>query len=142
MALFGYDLEPDFDIRKEERWDRIGHVLIAATVLCGIYLLSGFRFAVQFFQACIATVLCYGVNFYVNQRTGLAEPWLWKAVLRSLPFHISYLIAVFWSDAAFPSVMTKAIVFIPVLVVGFGIESVLIDHIADRLKCRSGKRAG
>jgi hypothetical protein len=44
------------------------------------------------------------------------------------------LAALFWSDSAFPSVMKKANVFMPVVALAFAIESILIDRIADRLR--------
>jgi len=132
--LFGYPVEPDFDLSKEQRRDRVGWVLLGGTVLCGVCLFWGLRYAVEFFQACVATVLFYGARFYVNWKNDLGKPWMWKVILASVPLHIAYLAVIFWSDISFPNVMTKAIVFMPILSVAFAIECILIERIAGRFR--------
>ena len=132
--MFGYPIGPDFDPAKEQRRTRLGWVLVGGTVLCVVYLFSGWPHAVELFQAFIATGLCYGAGFYVDRRNDLDKPWVWKVVFASVPLHAAYLAILFWSNKAFPSVMTKAVVFIPVLAVAFGIESILINWMADGFK--------
>jgi hypothetical protein len=131
-TLFGHRVEPDFDIAKEKRRDRLKLVGIAGFIVCGVYLFSGRPYADQGFQGFFATTLFYGDNFYVRRGNDLGRLWLWKGIFATIPFHVLYLAAIFWSDRAFPEVMTKAIVFIPLLAVGFAVESIrmqkLIDH--------------
>ncbi len=134
---FGQRIEPDFDLARDDRRDRVGWAIIAVAVLSGIYLFSGGPFSTQVFQGMFATVFPYGVSFYVNQRNNLGRLWLWKAVLVSLPVHALYLTAIFWSDKAFPELMTKVVIFLPVLAVGAAIESIfLLDRIANYFKGR------
>lgn len=86
-----------------------------------------------------ATIFPYGISFYVNQKNDqLGRLWLWKAVLASLPVHVLYLMGVFWSDKESPELMTKEVVFLPVLAVGAAIESIfLFDRIAYYFKPRA-----
>ena len=132
--LFGQRVEADFDLARERRRDQVGWSIIAATILCAAYDFAGGRFSVQLFQGLVATILCYGANFYVDYGNGRREPWLWKAIVASTCVHVVYVLVIFSSDWAFPNWMTKAIVFIPVLALGFGIESVLIDRVIDHFK--------
>jgi hypothetical protein len=133
-VLFGRDVEPNFDLAKEQRRNRLGYVFLLGTVLCLLYLFDGRPFAVEVFQVFIATVLCYGASFYVDRRYDLGKPWLWKAFLASIPMHLVYLAALIWSDKTFPTVMTKSILFIPTLAIAFGIESIIVDRIVDHFK--------
>ena len=132
--LFGYSVEQDFDLAKEQRRTRVVWAFGAGCVLSLICLFLRVPFATEIFQGCVATILCYGANFYVDRRESLHERWLWHAMLATTPLHVAYLAALFWSDKAFPSVMTKAVVFMPVVAVAFGIESVLIDAIVNYFK--------
>lgn len=116
--------------------------LWGGTFLCLLYLFSGRRFATEVFQGCFATVLCYGDTFYVRRRKDLNGRWLWKAILVTVPLHFFYLAALFWSDKIFPEFMTKAIIFIPVLSLGFVIESALMQRVIDRFKPSSAGQAG
>jgi hypothetical protein len=129
--LFGYRLEPDFDLAKEQRRDRVGWILIGGTLIALFF--SG-NLRAELAQAYFSSVLCYGGNFYVDRKDDLGKLWLWKVIFVTVPLHLLYLAAVFWSDKQFPSVMTKAIVFIPLLFVGFGIESIVIDRIVGHFK--------
>lgn len=133
-ALFGYRVEPDFDITKEKRTDRVGWAIYGGTALCLVYLTWGRPFAAEIFQGCLATILFYGDNFYVRQRNALGKLWLWKAISATIPFHVLYLAGMFWTDWAFPEVMTKAMVFIPLVGVGFAVESVLMEGLIKRFK--------
>ena len=132
--MFGYPIEPDFNLSKEQRRDRVGWALIGGSVLCIVYDFSGLPHSLEVFQACFATVLFYGANFYVNWKNDLAKPWLWKTILASIPVHVAFLASIFWSDRSFPTLMTKAIVFIPVLSVTFAMKCVLIEGIARRFR--------
>src|SRR2546430_5350828 len=98
-----------------------------------------FRVA-QIFQGWLATSFFYGEIFYVRRRAHLGKPWLRKAIIATIPFHAVYLTALFWSDHAFPQVMTKAMVFIPVLALGFAFESVQMGRIIDRFRLTSMKQ--
>ena len=131
-TLFGYRIEPDFDLAKEQRRDRVGWVMYGGIALAGGYLFSGGRFATEVFQGVIATSLFYGASFYVDRRNVLRKLWLWEIIFATVPLHVAYLAILFWSDVRFPDVMTKAIVFIPVLSFCFVIESALVDWIAAR----------
>jgi hypothetical protein len=133
-SLFGNRIEPEFDIAKEQRQGWIGRVIIGVAILCCAYDFFGFPFGVEVLQGCIATVVCYGHILYVEQRGHLRDLWLWKAILASVPLHALYLAALFWSDKMFPEVMTKAIVFTPVLILGLGIEYLLIQAIMSRFR--------
>jgi len=138
--MFGYPIEPDYDAAKEERIDRVKWVIIGGTILCIVYLFSGLPFAVEVFQGLVATGLCYGDTFYVDNGNALRKPWLWKAILATIPVHVAYLGALFWSDKALPSVMTKSIVFMPLLLVGFGFESLLFDRIVGHFRPSSSEQ--
>jgi|SRR5215467_5505666 len=131
---FGYPLNRDFDLAKDQRRDRLKWTLLGGTLLCVVYLFSGRPLATEVFQGFLATSLFYGEEFYVQRRNRLGKPWLWKAFLATLPMHVLYLAAIFWSDKAYPRVMTKAIVFIPVLAIGFVIESVRMQGLINRFK--------
>src|SRR5438132_1001183 len=78
--------------------------------------------------------------FFFRRRAHLGKPWLRKAIIATIPFHAVYLTALFWSDHAFPQVMTKAMVFIPVLALGFAFESVQMGRIIDRFRLTSMKQ--
>jgi hypothetical protein len=134
MKLFGYRIEPDFNIAREQRRDRLNWPLYGGLVLCIAYLFTGWPYATEIFQGWVATSLFYGEVFYVRQRGAFRKLWLWKALFATLPFHFLYLASIFWSDLAFPHVMTKAIVFIPVLAVGFAMESILTQKIIARFR--------
>jgi hypothetical protein len=133
-SLFGYGLEPDFDLGKERRKNWVGWTIVCASIVCAASLFWNFRFAIQGAQACIATIGCYGQTFYVEQKGLFRKLWLWKVILASVPLHVLYLAGLFWSDKMFPEVMTKAIFFIPVLILGAGIEYVLIQAIMNRFR--------
>ena len=118
-TLFGYGVEQDFDLALEQRRDRLGWLLLGGTMLCGLNLFTGLPFATELFQGWIATSLFYGDNFYVRRRANLPKLWLWKSILITVPFHVLYLAGIFWLDRAIPQLMTKALVFMPVVGVGF-----------------------
>ena len=136
-ALFGYRLEPSFNIDKEQRRARLNWPFYCGLVLCIIYLFLGKPYGTELFQAWVATSLFYGENFYVRRRDYLRKSWLLKALIASIPLHALYLAALFWSDRIFPQVMTKAIVFVPVLALGFAIESIQMDRLIDRFRLSS-----
>ncbi|HEY0701326.1 MAG TPA: hypothetical protein VGD60_01035 [Candidatus Acidoferrales bacterium] len=138
--LFGYGVEPGFDLALEKRRDRMWWPLIGGTALCILYGFTGKPFATELFQGWIATSLFYGDSFYVRRGQDLSEPWLWKAFLVTVPFHALYLAGILWLDRAFPSWMTKVGIFLPVIAVGFAVESIALDPLIDRFKpTHSGK---
>lgn len=140
-TLFGQRIEPDFNIDKERRRDRLKFAFVGGFILCVLYLFLGSPHATDVFQGFFATILFYGENFYVRRRGHFHSPWLWKAIFLTVPLHILYLSGIFSSDRAFPQLMTKAIVFMPVLAVGFVIESYLTQRLVDRLRLSSIKQA-
>ena len=108
--------------------------LVGGFILCGIYMFSGRPYAVEVFQTFLATALCYGESFYVGRANDLDKPWLWKAILATVPLHIAYLSVLVWSDKAFPNVMTKALAFVPLLGLAFAIEKIAFDLIVGHFK--------
>lgn len=138
-TLFGYGVEQDFDLALEQRRDRLGWLLLGGTMLCGLNLFTGLPFATELFQGWIATSLFYGDNFYVRRRANLLKLWLWKSILITVPFHVLYLAGIFWLDRAIPQLMTKALVFMPVVGVGFAIESITMQPLIDRFKPTEGR---
>ena len=145
--MFGYRVEADFDLAKEQRRDRLWRVFFGGIGLWTLYLWSGafyhwtYRpYLNESLQAWIASSLFYGDNFYVQRRDDLGKPWLWKAVIATIPFHFIYLAAIFWSDRAFPQVMSKIMVFLPVLALGFAIESIQLGKVIERFKPSQSER--
>jgi hypothetical protein len=133
QKLFGVDLESDFSMPKEQRSGRFKYVVWGGFVLALGY--SFFRgFDVRIIQAYLATVLCYGLTFYVNRGSYIGKLWQWKAVFVTLPLHVLYLAAIFWADKASPEGMTKPVIFIPALTLGCAIENALFGAIADHFK--------
>ena len=133
-TLFGYSVEPDFDLALEQRRDRMWWPLLGGTALCILYSITGRPFDTELFQGWIATCLFYGDNFYVRRGKDLQRLWLWKSILLTAPFHVLYLAGIFWLDRVVPQLMTKAVVFIPVVGVGFALESIAMQPLIDRFK--------
>ena len=123
-SLFGYRIEPDFDLARENRATRIGHVLIGAVAICCVYDLFGGGFSRQVFQGTVATILSYGTSFYAERKSDICGPAFWKALVATLPIHVLCLVAIFYFDKIFPPRRIRGDLFIPVLV--FGIESAFI----------------
>jgi hypothetical protein len=138
-TLLGYKLEQDFDINKENRRNRLWWPLLAGAVLCVGYSILNLPFSLQIFQGFVATSLFYGENFYVRNKDHLRSFWLWKVILLTVPVHALYLAGVFWADRAFPGPMKKALVFMPVLVVGVVIESYWVQKIIKRVELSNTK---
>jgi hypothetical protein len=132
--LFGYDVESDFDAGVEERRNRMWWPLGGGTALCVLYSFTGKPFATELFQAWIATSLFYGDTFYVRRGKDLSAPWLWKSILATVLLHALYLAGIFWLDRAFPRSMTKVAIFMPLIAVGFAIESILMEGLVGRFK--------
>ena len=140
-TLFGQEIDPDFDEAKEDRVSRVGMAFLLGVALSIIYLILGLPFATQVFQGLFATIPAYGSSFYADRQTNMRKLWFWKAVLATLPFHLSYLAVIFYSDVKLPELMMKAVVFVPVLMFGFAFESaVIFDRIVDRFKPREPYR--
>ena len=141
-SLFGYQIEPDFDEAKEDRGSRASMFLVGGGLVAIVYLFLGFPFATQVFQGLFATILPYGSSFYVDRQTNLRRLWVWKAILATLPIHTVYLVVIFYSDAKLPGLMMKAAVFIPVLALGFALESGLVfDRIVKHFGPREPERS-
>jgi hypothetical protein len=132
--LFGYPVEPGFDLALEQRRDRLGWLMLGGTVLCLLYLFTSRPFATELFQGWIATSLFYGDTFYVRRRAALSKLWLWKSILITLPVHALYLAVMIWSDRTFPQWMTKVAFFLPLIAVAFALESIAMQSLIDRLK--------
>ena len=132
--LFGYAVEPDFDLGIEQRRDRLGWLFLGGGALCIVYSLTGGPFDTEVVQAWIATSLFYGDTFYVRRRQALSKLWLWKSILMTVLIHALYLSAIFWLDRAIPQLMTKVVIFLPVVAVGFAIESIMLQPLIDRFK--------
>lgn len=79
-TLFGQRIEPDFDLAKEQRGDRVWWVIYGGLALSIVYDFSGGPFSTEVFQGMFATVFPYGISFYTNQKNNqLGRLWLWKA---------------------------------------------------------------
>jgi hypothetical protein len=134
-ALFGYRIEPGFNIAREQRRDRLNWLFYTGVVLCIAYsFFSGRGRSTEIFQSFVATTLFYGETFYVRQRCDLGKLWIWKAIITTIPLHVLYLLGIFWSDRAYPDVMTKAIIFIPVLALGSAVEFTQMQRIVTWFK--------
>ena len=132
--MFGYPVEPDFDLAREKRMDRVGSGILIGAGLAIVYDLFGGKFGVEVFQTVLATVTFYGINFYAERKNYTGNRRFWKALLAMTPLHAAFLVGLVWSDRAFPEVMTKAIVFIPVILTGLGVEVLVVDWAAERFK--------
>jgi len=130
--MFGYRIEENFDIAKEQRRDRLMWAMGAGLCLLIVcYFIHPFSMAI--FQGYFLTSLSYGDSFYVQRKDRLHEPRLWRAILATLPLHGAVLIAIVVLDKSLPSVFPKIIVWIPILSVVFGIEDLLFDSIVRRV---------
>jgi hypothetical protein len=79
----------------------------------------------------VVTSLFFGENFYVQRRNDLNKQFLWKALRAILPLHGLILGCLFWFDRMLPGLMMKAIVFLPVILVGLGIETLFAQRIIE-----------
>jgi len=132
--LFGYGVEQNFDLGIDQRRDRMWWPLLGGTALCILYSFTGRPFATEFFQVWIATSLFYGDNFYVRRGNDLPKFWIWKSILATVPFHVLYLAAIIWLDRAVPQWMTKVAIFLPVIALGFALESIAMQPLIDRFE--------
>ena len=130
--MFGYRIEEDFDLAKEQRRDRLIWV-VGGGGFCLLVVSLVIHLPMAILQGYFLTLLSYGDSFYVRRKDKLSEPWLWKAILATLPLHVIFLIALIGLDRAFPDFFSKIIVWFPILFVCFGIEGVLFDGIVNRM---------
>ena len=131
--MFGYRIEQDFDLAKEQRRDRLIW-LVGGGGFCLLIAPSVIHpFPVAILQGFFLTSLSYGDSFYVRRKDKLSEPWLWKAIVATVPLHVIFLIAIIGLDKTIPHVFSKIIVWFPILFVCFGIEGVLFDGIVGRM---------
>jgi hypothetical protein len=137
--MFGYCLEENFDLAKERRRGRL--MWINGGGLCLLFLCYFLHpFSAAVFQGYFLTSLSYGESFYVQRMDDLHKPWLWKAILATIPLHLLLLLAIVWLDWAFPNFFQKVIVCAPILFLAFGLESVLFDRFVDRFTPHGGAR--
>jgi len=127
--VFGNYIKAGFDPEKEERRNLVGKLIIGGVVICGFYLWLDGRFATQVFQSWTATSLYYGDEFYVSRNVNLRAARFWKAMLATLPFHCAYLTLLLFLDHMFPQVMLKPVVFSPIILISFGIESAALSKL-------------
>ena len=131
--MFGQQLEPDFDLGKEHRRNRLWLVLVVGLCLLGaLFLFHPFSRIV--FMAYSLTLLTYGDSFYVSRSGRLSERWLWKAILATLPLHLLVLFGIGWLTWVLPSFARTAISSVAFVAFCFACESVLFDRIADRFE--------
>lgn len=130
--MFGYQIEPNFDIEREKRRDHVGWALLIVVGLSIVYDLFAGPNSTEVFQFLLATTWFYGATFYADRKVDIGKGLIRKDVLASLPLHAAYLVALVALDRTFPRAMMKAVVFIPVLAVGFVFESLLFDWLARR----------
>jgi hypothetical protein len=71
-------------------------------------------------------------SFYVRRAKDLPKSWLRKSILITVPIHALYWSGIFWLDRAVPHLMTKVAVFLPVIAVGFALESIVMQPLIDR----------
>lgn len=129
--MFGYPIENNFDLAKDQRRDRLWWVI--GSGLCLLFVLYVIHtFSAAIFQGYFLTSLCYGDSFYVQRRASLANLWLWRAIFATIPLHILLLLGIVWLDWIFPDFFPKVLVCGPILVVTFALEAVAFDSIVNR----------
>ena len=133
--MFGYSIETDFDLAKEQRRDRLMWSLTGSLCLLGVLFLIH-PFSRMVFIAYSLTVLSYGDSFYVRRRDRIGEPWFWKSVLATIPLHLLFLGGIALLILAGPGFARAAISSLTLVVICFACESVLFDSIADRFRAR------
>lgn len=129
--MFDNYIKAGLDPEKEERSRHLNKLWFVGFVLWVFYLLLGGHFATQAFQGGLATLLYYCDEFYVSHPVNLRETRVWRAILATVPFHCAYLAVLFWLDHVLPQVMPKAIVFMPVVVIGFVAESSVLSKLVN-----------
>ncbi len=132
--LFGSAAEDDLAADLEERRNRMWWPIFGGVALIMLYGFSGRPYDTELFQGWVATSLFYGENFYVQRAKDLSKSWLWKAALATIPIHVLYLAGIFWLDKALPQLMTKVVIFLPVIALGFAIESINMQAFIDHFK--------
>jgi hypothetical protein len=129
--MLGYRVEENFDLAKEKRRDRLKWVVGGGIgFLCLVYVFHPVSAAV--FQGYFLTSICYGESFFVQRRDKIGKPWLWKAILATIPLHLLLLSGIVYLDRTFPNFFPKILVSLPILTVTFGIEAVIFDNIVNR----------
>jgi len=129
--MFGYRVEENFDLPKEQRRDRLYWVIGGGIGLLGLLHIIH-PVSASIFQGYFLTSICYGESFFVLRRDKLGQLWLWKAILATIPLHLLLLLAIVYLDRTFPNFFPKIIVCLPILTVTFGIEAVIFDSIINR----------
>ena len=130
--MFGYRLEEDFDLAKEQRRDRLWWVI--TTLLLCLVIASFIRpFPAYIFQGYLLTSLFYGDSLYVKGKHSLGEAWFWKAIIFTVPIHAAFLAGIVGLDLLLPNIFTKMIIWMSVLAITFGFEAVLFEELVERL---------
>jgi hypothetical protein len=130
--MFGYRVEENFDLAKEQRRDRLWWRVVVPGIclVCALYIIHPLPAAIL--QGYFLTSMSYGNSFYVKRRDNLDKLWIWKAILATIPLHLLLLLGIVWLDWTFPDFFPKVLVCGPILFVTFGVEAVLFNGIVDR----------
>lgn len=98
----GYD---EFDITKEQRGDRLWWVIwgVGAMLLVIGALYLNERGEIRLLHVFVLNLLVYGTLLYVDNLEDLKKPWLWKAVLFTIPIHIVCVVLLWLWDADVPN---------------------------------------
>lgn len=131
--MFGYRVEPDFNLGREQRRDRLWWVMVAGLCVLGVFFLIH-PFSRMVFIAYSLTFLSYGNCFYVKRNDKVGEKWLWKAVLATLPLHFLILGGIGWVIWTLPGFAKTAISSVAFVAICFAVESELFDSIAGRFE--------
>jgi hypothetical protein len=129
--MFGYPIESDFDLAKEQRRDRLWWILLLGLCLLGVLFLIH-PFSGTIFEAYGLTLLSYGDSYYVRRRAKLRERWLWRSVLATIPLHLVFLVGIGLLNRVLPGFGRSAFSAVGFVAFCFACESVLFDSIADR----------
>lgn len=133
MALFGYLVEPNFDLGKEKRRDRLWWFLIVGLAVLGVlYLFHPFSRMV--FIGYGLTTITYGDCLYVQRNDKLRKRWLWKTVVATMPVHLGLLAGIAWITWISPRFASTAIGGVGFIVLCFACEAVFFDWVAARLE--------
>jgi len=130
--MFGYRVEENFDLAKEQRRDRLWWRVVVPGIclVCALYIIHPLPAAIL--KGYFLTSMSYGNGFYVKRRDNLDKLWIWKAILATIPLHLLLLLGIVWLDWTFPDFFPKVLVCGPILFVTFGVEAVLFNGIVDR----------
>jgi hypothetical protein len=136
MALFGYPVEPDFDLGKEQRRDRLLWCLFGGLALLGLLFLI-FDFSRMVFIGYALSILTYGDSVYVQRNHKLRERWLWKTVLATVPVHLGLLVGISWLTSLSQSFASTGFGSVGFVALCFACEAIFFDRVAARFESRA-----